>query len=114
MSKIFYDHLIQFEVIETQIKKVSKNQEEKEELWRIVDDIVNHKALAFILDKLPIQDHSEFLERFHKAPQDSDLIAYLSGKIGENIEELLRQELGNVAYELLEEITKGTKEEKTK
>lgn len=107
MSKIFYDHLIELEVVEAEIKKASKTPEEKEELWGIVDDIVNHKALGFILDKLPIQHHGEFLEKFHRAPYDTDLFNYLSEKIGENIEELLRQELGNVAYELLKDIKKS-------
>lgn len=109
MSKIFFDHLIKLEIVEAEIKKASKTPEEKEELWKIVDDIVNHKALGFILDKLPIQHHGEFLEKFHQAPHDTNLINYLSEKIGENIEELLRQELGNLAYELLNEIGGKTK-----
>ena len=109
MSKIFFDHLVEFETVEAEIKKASKTPEEKEELWRIVDDIVNHKALAFILDKLPIQHHGEFLEKFHQAPHDADLFNYLSEKIGENIEELLRQELGDLAYGLLEDIKKSNR-----
>lgn len=109
MSKIFFDHLIELETVEAEIKKASKTPEEKEELWSIVDDIVNHKILEFILDKLSIQNHSEFLEKFHQAPHDTDLINYLSEKIGENIEELLRQELGNLAYELLEDIKKSNR-----
>jgi len=114
MSKIFFDHLIELDVVEAEIKKASKTPEEKEELWRIVDDIVNHKALAFILDKLPIQHHGQFLEKFHQAPHAADLFNYLSEKIGENIEELLRQELGSIAYNLLSEISGNTKDKKTK
>ena len=114
MSKIFFDHLIELETVEAEIKRVSKTQEEKEELWSIVDDIINHKILEFILDKLSIQKHGEFLEKFHKAPHDTDLINYLSEKIGENIEELLRQELGNIAYTLLNEISGKTKDKKQK
>ncbi len=110
MSKIFFDHLVEFETVEAEIKKASKTPEEKEELWKIVDDIVNHKALGFILDKLPIQNHDEFLEKFHQTPHSPDLFDYLKEKIGENIEELLRQELGNLAYELLGEI-RSTKSE---
>lgn len=114
MSKIFYDHLIELEIVEAEIKNASKTPEEKEELWGIVDDIVNHKALGFILDKLPIQHHGEFLEKFHQAPHDADLINYLSEKIGENIGELLKQELGDSAYELLKEISEKTKKKKQK
>ena len=114
MSKIFFDHLIELETVEAEIKKVSKTQEEKEELWKIVDDIINHKTLEFILDKLSIQNHGEFLERFHQAPHDTGLINYLSEKIGENIEELLKQELGSIAYNLLSEISGGIKDKKKK
>lgn len=114
MSKIFFDHLIRLEIVEAEIKKASKSPEEKEELWKIVDDIVNHKALGFILDRLPIQNHDEFLEKFHQAPHSTDLFNYLNEKIGENIEELLRQELGNLAYELLSEISEKAEKKKSK
>jgi len=112
MSKIFYDYLIEFGVVEAEIKKATATPEEREELWKIVDDTIHHKVLAFLLDKLPIQNHSEFLEKFEKAPHDENLFEYLNEKIGENVEELLRQELGNLAYELLGEIKKGSSKAK--
>ena len=114
MSKIFFDYLIELETVEAEIKKASKTSEEREELWKIVDDIINHKVLKFILDKLSIQHHGEFLEKFHQAPHDTDIISYLSEKIGENIEELLKQELGNIAYTLLSEISGDIKDKKKK
>lgn len=101
MSKLFYDHLIVLEDLEKEIKRVSQNQEEKEELWKIVDETIHHKALGCIFENLPKEHHQEFLEKFHTKPYDETLMDYLKGKIGENFEELLRQELGNFAYELL-------------
>ncbi|MDP3994584.1 MAG: hypothetical protein Q8P91_02035, partial [bacterium] len=77
MSKIFFDHLIELETVEAEIKKASKTSEEREELWKIVDDIINHKVLEFVLDKLSIKHHGEFLEKFHQAPHDTDIISYL-------------------------------------
>ncbi|MBI4153648.1 hypothetical protein HY503_01500 [Candidatus Woesebacteria bacterium] len=109
MAKIFYDHLVVYEEVEKGIDKIAKSQEERDELWQIVDELVHHRALGFILDKLPRAHHEEFLEKFHQSPHDEALFAYLKEKIGDNIEELLRQELGNLAYELLEEIS-GTKQ----
>lgn len=106
MSKIFYDNLLDLGEIEKAIKKASKTTEERDELWQIVDEIVHHKIMGCVLDRLPIQHHTEFLERFEQAPQDENLLGYLKDKIGENVEELLRQELGNLAYELLESIKK--------
>lgn len=106
MSHIFYDHLLELGEVEKAIKKAAQTIEERDELWQIVDEIVHHKIMGCVLDKLPIQQHTEFLERFEKAPHDESLLDYLKAKIGENVEELLRQELGNLAYELLESIKK--------
>lgn len=104
MSKLFYDHLIVFEEIEAEIDKSTKSPEEREELWAIVDEIVNHRVMAIILKKLPRKHHEEFLSMFHKAPHDLELLNYLKEKIGGNVEGLIRAEIGDLAYELLEEI----------
>ena len=105
MSKLFFDHLVEFEEIEKQIKKVAKTPEEREELWGLVDEIIHHKVIGCILDKLPRQHHEEFLELFHKSPHDEELLfGYLRKKVGDNIESLIKQEIGGLASELLEEI----------
>lgn len=104
MSKLFFDHLLSLEEVEKEIKRVSSTKEEEEELWGIVDEIVHHKILGCILERLPEENHTEFLERFHKAPYDMGIMEFLVAKIGENIEEIIRQEIGGLAYELLAEI----------
>ena len=104
MSHIFYDHLIIFEEIEAEVKKVAKTPEEKEELWSLVDELIHHRSLEAILDSLPQELHTEFLDKFHKAPYDEGLMEYLKEKISENFEEILRTELGNLAYEIISEI----------
>ncbi|OGM75673.1 hypothetical protein A2210_02975 [Candidatus Woesebacteria bacterium RIFOXYA1_FULL_40_18] len=104
MSKLFFDHLVSLEDVEKEIKKVATSKEEKEELWGLVDEIMHHKVMGCILDKLPRDNHEEFLEMFHKHPHDETLIDYLQEKIGENIEELIKGEIGNLAFEILNEI----------
>ena len=105
MSKLFFDHLLDLDKLDKHIKKVTKSSEEREELWLLVDEIVHHKALGCILDKLPRDSHEEFLTLFHKSPHNQDLLfGYLRNKIGENIEELLSQELGIMSDEILGEI----------
>ena len=104
MSKLFFDHLISFEEVELTIKKFTSTKEEKEELWQIVDEMVQHRVLDFILGKLPEKEHEDFLTKFHAAPYDEGIINYLKEKIGQNIEELIRQEIGSLAYEILEEL----------
>ena len=104
MSKLFFDKLIAFEEVEKVIKKHSTSKEEREELWQLVDEMIHHRVLGCVLDKLPANHHQEFLEKFHQSPHDESLIGYLTEKIGENAEELIKQEIGSLAYELLQEI----------
>lgn len=105
MSKLFYDRLIVLEEVETHIRKHASSKEEQEELWGLVDEIVSHRVIEKILDKLPSQHHSGFLEIFHKCPHDEFLIfGYLREKTGENFEEFLKRELGQLPKEILKEL----------
>ena len=106
MSKLFYDHLIVLTQVEAEIKKTAQTTEEKEELWKLVDEIIHHRVMETVLDKLPRNHHEDFLTKFHEAPHDESLIDYLTGQIGENVEELIRREIGELAYELIEDIRK--------
>lgn len=109
MSKLFFDYLIVWEEIDREIKKVPLSREEKDELWKLIDETSLSKVLASILDKLPLKHHEEFLDKFGEAPYDEGIVAYLKEKIGENIEELIKQEIGNLAYELLQDLKGSTK-----
>jgi hypothetical protein len=105
MSKLFFDRLIELKEIDKQIKKVVKTAEEREELWALVDEIVHHKVMGCILDKLPREHHEEFLELFHRSPHDEELLfTYLRGKVGDNIESLIKQEIGVFSADLLKDI----------
>lgn len=105
MSKLFFDHLIELKEIDIQIKKISEIQEEREELWGLVDEMVHHKVMDCILDKLPKNHHEEFLDLFRKSPHDGDLLFnYLKKQIGENIESLIKQEIGGLSADILKDI----------
>lgn len=104
MSKLFFDQLVILDDVDGEIKKIAKSKEEKEELWQLVDEMVHHRVLGCVLDALPRRHHEEFLEKFHQAPHDESLMDYLREKVGNNIDELIRQEIGDLAFELLEEI----------
>jgi hypothetical protein len=105
MSKLFFDNLIEFKEIDKQIKKVVKDSTEREELWLLIDEIIHHKVMGCILCKLSKEHHEEFLDMFHKSPHDEELIfKYLRTKIGDNIESLIQQEIGDLSSDLLKEI----------
>ena len=109
MSKIFYDHIIVLEDVDNEIKSIAQSHEERDELWQLVDEIIHNRVLGKLLDVLPKDNHEEFLDKYHTAPHDEGLIGYLTEKIGENVEEIIKQEIGGLAFEILQEI-KGKKE----
>jgi len=105
MSKLFFDHLLALEEVEIVIKRSSSSKEEKEEHWKLVDEIVTHKAIEKILDNLPKENHGEFLEIFHKCPHDEIYIfEYLNSKTGKDMEGVLKKELEMLGAEILKEI----------
>ncbi len=106
MSKLFFDHLVELKKIDSEIKKAAKTSEEREELWGLVDEIIHHKVLGCILDKLPNEHHHEFLEIYHKSPHDEEILfGYLKEKTGDDIERIIKEEIGSLSAELLEEIS---------
>jgi len=110
MSKIFYDHLLVLDAISDYIKLKAQEPNEREELWRIVDELVHHRVMGCILDSLPREHHEEFLEKFTDAPFDEELIVYINGKSSKKIED----EIKKVIKELESEILKEIKKQKTK
>src|SRR5215207_9726178 len=104
MSRIFFDHLIILEEVESEIKNIAETSEDKEELWKLVDDIVQHRVIITILDRLPINYHEEFLSNFHTAPFHTGHLDYLNDKIEEEVTEVITREISVLKKELLKEI----------
>lgn len=104
MSRIFYDRLIVLEDFGREVKKKTSSKEEEFEIWELVDNILSHKVMDIILEKLPLKHHDEFIEKFLEAPFDETLFDYLKEKIEDNIEEVIKQEIGDLAYQMLEDI----------
>lgn len=104
MSNIFYDHLIILPTVEAEIKSVAETEEERHELWQIVDEIIHHRILELILDMLSEEHHQEFLVRFHHAPHDIMHFQYLDERIDEDIKELLKEKIKTIEADILRDI----------
>ncbi|PIZ46136.1 hypothetical protein COY30_00645 [Candidatus Woesebacteria bacterium CG_4_10_14_0_2_um_filter_44_9] len=104
MSILFFDRLLVLDEVDKEIKTKAKTAEEREELWRLVDEIIHHKIMGCVLDKLPEKSRPEFLEKFQKAPHDEGLFKFLTEKVGEDIEEFLKTEIAKLKSEILHEI----------
>lgn len=103
MGKVFFDQLTDLSKVEKRINKVARIHEEKLELWHLVDEILHHKVLDCVLEKLPREYHEEFLEEFSKRPYDEGLFDYLKERIGEDIKDFIRGEIALLVLDLLGE-----------
>lgn len=101
MSVIFYDHLTVIKGLDKKIKKHSASNEEMQELWKYVEELIHTRVLDCCLGNLPEEHHTEFLDKFHKAPHDTGLLEYLNQKIGKDVEKLIKSEIKKLSKELL-------------
>ena len=101
MSILFYDHLVVIKGLDKRIKKLASSNDEMQELWFYIEELIHHKVLGCVLENLPGEHHNEFLEKFHKSPHDKELIKYLNTKSGKNIEKLIKLEVQKLSKELL-------------
>ncbi|MBN1168681.1 hypothetical protein JXA63_02205 [Candidatus Woesebacteria bacterium] len=104
MSMIFYDHLLDMQNVARYISEICESEEEKLELWNIVDEIVHHRVLGCILDNLPREHHEDFIERFKSKPHSRKLIVFINNRIGHDIEGEIRENTQNLQEELLKEL----------
>ncbi len=101
MSILFYDKLIALNGLDKKIKKLTSSNDEMQELWIYVEELIHHKVLECCLGNLPEEHHKEFLEKFHKSPHDEGLLGYLNNKIGKDVEKLIKTEIKKLSKELL-------------
>lgn len=100
MSTLFYDHLIVIDKLDKKIKKNTSSNEEMQELWMYVEELIHHRVLECCLGNLPEEHHLEFMEKFHSKPHDKGLLDYLNLKIGKDVEKLIKAEIKKLSKEL--------------
>ncbi len=106
MSIIFYDRLIILEGLDKKIKKLVSSNEEIQEIWTMVEELIHHRVLGCILDNLPDHHHPEFLEKFHKSPHDEKLLDFLKEKIDRDMEKVIKNEVKLLKKEILADLKK--------
>jgi hypothetical protein len=100
MSKVFYDHLVSLDDVEKALKKRKLSVEEREELWKIIDEMVHHRVVGCILEHLPSEHHGDFVKRFTDKPHDDAHWDYLRERVGTDLQDFIKQELRVLADEL--------------
>lgn len=102
MSHVFYDQLIDLSHVEKEIKKHVKDPDERAEIYALIDEILHHRMVGCILDKLPQEHHKEFLTRFSERPHDQSHIKYLGERVVGDVETFIREEVYLLGSELLQ------------
>ena len=104
MSRIFYDHLVVLEEMEVAIKDVVITPEEKEEIWKLIDEIVHQKMLITLINNLPNKHHDEFLGKFYQCPYDESLLDYLQERTEEDVFSIIKNEIDQIQKEIIQEL----------
>lgn len=101
MSMLFFDHLVKINKLDKKIKKIVGSNEELQEIWLYVEEIIHHKVLGCCLEHLPNDHHKQFLNMLHDHPYDKEIIKYLKIKTGKDIEKIIKLEVSKLTKELL-------------
>lgn len=104
MKKIFYDHLIIIEEITAVFDLHGIRGSEREEFLAIIDKTLHQEILHSILTHLPLIHHEEFLIRFHGAPHDPSLMAFLRERTSVDIEKEILKSANAVKKKVLRDI----------
>lgn len=104
MSRVFYDRFIVFDEVEQEVDGLALDTEERQELERLIDELVHFRVVDRILQQLPRHFHAEFLDKFHKAPWDEELLTYLDERIEESVEKHVKEEVERLKKEILQDL----------
>ncbi len=102
MSKLFYDHLLDLSELEALIKKNVKDQEARGEIYRLIDEIVHHRVVGCILERLPGEHHKEFIDHVATRAHDETILDFIRERVSDDVEEFIKHEIYLVGREILE------------
>lgn len=105
MAKIFYDHLLAIDELVVELDSLDAIN--RQEVISLMDETLHHHVLDTILTHLPQEHHTAFLERFHKAPHDPELLVFLKQYIVVDIENEIRKKAQKVKKDLLSAVKKS-------
>jgi len=104
MTKIFYDHLIVFEEVLTELDSYELEPEERSELVILIEENLHHTVLDVILTNLPKEQHEVFLAEFYQTPHSKKLLVFLETHAGPDISDKISQAVAKAKKEILSEI----------
>lgn len=110
MSKIFYDHLLVINEITAEFDRQGLDPKDRQEFLTVIDETLHNHVLDVILTHLPREHHESFLDRFHKAPHDPELLSYIQELTVVDIEKAIAERIKEVKLKTLVAIKRAKKE----
>lgn len=107
MSILFYDHLVNKEEIFLLIDSHDEAENQKNRARQLVDDIIHHEIINFILEKLSQSKHKTFLTLVEERPYDPEIILFLQDHIHPAIENDLEQYMKTVIEQIKKDFLGG-------
>lgn len=103
MAFLFYDHLVNKHEILIIIDQLDAEPEKKSKLKTLVDEILHNHVVGHILERLSPPHHGRFIEMLSETPYDLKIIEYLRSKIGEDIDDTIKDHGQGVVQKILED-----------
>ena len=101
MSRVFYDHLIDWDKLTQSLDSLSVDGEDRIELIELIEESLHTEVLLVILHHLPQENHKEFIQRFHSAPHDESHLHFISSHTTTRIDDAIRAKSQEVFENLL-------------
>lgn len=106
MTMLYYDRLIVLDGLDRKLKKLVSSNDELQEIWQNIEELMHHRVMGCVLDKLPKEKHKKFLKKFEKSPHDEKLLKYLKKEVGEDMEKVIKADVKSLKKEILAELKK--------
>lgn len=104
MATIFYDHLIDWRKLDTAIRNLGIDSEERQTVMTHAEHIIHMHVLMVIVSHLPREKHEEFITRFHSAPHDVSHLHYIVSHTTTDVESAIRNKADDLIQEIIGEL----------
>lgn len=100
--KSFYQNFVNLELFHQEFDRLGLSPEEREELFKILEEIYVQRLIDRVLDELPNEEKKKFMKILIKKAE-LDMIEFLREKV-EDVENKLKKEVETLTAELLLEV----------
>jgi hypothetical protein len=105
--KAFYSHLIIIEDIHSALGEYEMDQAERQELLTLAEQILHHHTLNVVLNHLPPEKHSHFLEGIETDIENTKWLEFIKAEIKADVELAIKTQAEKIKKEILVEIKRS-------